>query len=78
MNNNQLENLLKLTASKMGTTPEELKKAAANGDLSKLIGNLGAEDSAAISKVLNDKEAAQKLLDSEQARKLMQLFGNNQ
>ena len=71
---NQLEAMLKLTAQRLGTTPEALKTAAQNGDLSKMLGQNTAESSA-LQKVLNDPEAAQKLLSTPQAQKLMKLFG---
>ena len=45
--NKQLENLLQVTAQRMGTTPEDLKIAAQNGDLSRMMGNMGAKESAA-------------------------------
>ena len=59
LNENQLEALLKLTSQRLGTTPEALKQAAQNGTLSNM---LGQNESAAMQKVLNDPEAAKKLL----------------
>ncbi len=70
-NEKQLEALLKLTSQRLGTTPEALKQAAQNGDLSKM---LGQNESAAMQKVLNDPDAAKKLLSSPQAQKLFQMF----
>ncbi len=72
MNQNQLEALLKLTASRLGTTPEALKQAAQNGDLSDMLGQNGS--SAEMQKVLNDPEAAKKLLSTPQAQKLLQML----
>lgn len=40
MDNGRLESLLKITAQRLGSTPEELKRAAQNGTLSKLLGNV--------------------------------------
>lgn len=76
-NNNQLEKLLQVTAQRMGTTPEDLKTAAQNGDLSRMMGNMGAKESAAMQKVLTDPEAAKKLLSTPQAQKLLELLGGN-
>ena len=73
--NKQLENLLQVTAQRMGTTPEDLKTAAQNGDLSRLMGNMGAKESAAMQKVLTDPEAAKKLLSTPQAQALLNLLG---
>lgn len=75
--NNQLEALLKVTAQRMGTTPEALKAAAQNGDLSQMMGNINQNESAAMKKVLSDPEAAKKLLSTPQAQKLLKLFQQN-
>lgn len=72
--NNQLENLLEVTAQRMGTTPGALKEAAQNGDLSNMMGNMGEKESAAMQKVLSDPEAAKKLLSTPQAQKLLNLL----
>lgn len=73
--NKQLENLLQVTAQRMGTTPEDLKTAAQNGDLSRMMGNMGAKESAAMQKVLTDPEAVKKLLSTPQAQALLNLLG---
>lgn len=73
-NNNQLEALLKLTSQRLGTTPEALKEAAQNGDLSQMLGNVTQNESAAMQKVLSDPEASKKLLSTPQAQKLLQFF----
>lgn len=70
----QLEAMLKLTAQRLGTTPEALKTAAQSGELTKMLGQNTAEGSA-LQKVLSDPEAAKKLLSTPQAQKLMKLFG---
>ena len=75
MNNDRLEALLKMTASRMGTTPDTLRSAAQNGDLSKMMGNIGESESSAVQKVLSDPEAAKKLLSTPQAQRLLQMLG---
>lgn len=70
---NNLEGLLKIAAQRLGTTPEALKTAAQNGDLSQLLQN-GGQETEAFQRVLSDPEAAKKLLSSPQAQKLMELF----
>lgn len=72
MDNDRLESLLKLTAQRLGTSPEALKQAAQNGTLSNMLGNTG--ESAAVQKVLSDPDAAKKLLATPQAQKLLQLL----
>lgn len=74
MNDNQLERLLQVTAGRLGTTPEALKQAAQNGDLSRMMNGMNQNESAAMQKVLSDPEAAKKLLSSPQAQKLLQMF----
>lgn len=74
MSNNRLESLLKTASQRLGTTPEALKQAAQNGDLSRMLGNMNQNESAAMQKVLSDPEAAKKLLSTPQAQKLLQMF----
>lgn len=72
MDNNALNNLLKIASQRLGTTPEELKKAAENGTMGNIVGN--NHESEMISKVLSDPEAAKKLLSSPQAQKLLKML----
>lgn len=74
MDNSKLESLLKITADRLGSTPEALKQAAQNGTLSDMLGNVSASDSAAMQKVLSDPDAAKKLLATPQAQKLLQML----
>lgn len=83
MNNNQpefnqskLEALLKVTAGRLGTTPQALKNAAQNGELAQLLNGANSAESAAMQRVLNDPEAAKKLLSTPQAQKLLQMLQN--
>lgn len=72
--NSRLEALLKLTAQRMGSTPEALKQAAQNGDLNRVMGNMTGEQNQAMQKVLSDPEAAKKLLSTPQAQALLKLL----
>ena len=74
MDNSKLEALLKITAQRLGSTPEALKKAAQDGTLSQMLGNASPGDSAAMQKVLSDPDAAKKLLATPQAQKLLQML----
>lgn len=76
--NNQLESLLRLTAQRLGTTPQALKDAAQRGDFSNILANPNSQENSALKKVLSDPEAAKKLLSTPQAQKLFQLFQNKQ
>lgn len=73
MNNSQLENLLKITASRLGTTPEALKAAAESGQLNSVLGN--AQGAERLQQVLSNPEEAKKLLSSPQAKRLLDLLG---
>ncbi len=74
MDNSKLEALLKITAQRLGSTPEALKKATQDGTLSQMLGNASPGDSAAMQKVLSDPDAAKKLLATPQAQKLLQML----
>ena len=72
LDNSRLESLLKLTAQRLGSTPEALKDAAQNGSLSQLLGQ--RPEGEAMQKVLSDPEAAKKLLSSAQAQALLNML----
>lgn len=75
-NEKELQSLLNTMAQRLGTTPDQMKAEAQSGDLSRLFGAMNPEDAAKIQKVLNDREAANKLLNSPQAQQLIrQLMG---
>lgn len=76
MENKQLENLLRIAASRLGTSPEALKQAAEKGEMEKLVGS--AKEGEMISKVLNDPEAAKKLLSTPQAQAMLKMLGKNE
>lgn len=71
-NNKNLQSLLSKAAKQLGTSPEELKNSADKGDFSKLLGNMNPEDAKMLQKVLNDKDAANKVLSTPQAQELLQ------
>ena len=71
-NNNELQSLLAMMAQRLGASPEDLKKGAQSGDLSKVLGKINPNDAAKIQQILNDKDAANKLLSSPQAQQLIQ------
>ena len=71
MEQNELEKLLKIASERLGTSPEQLNQGAQQGELSQLISNLDPVDAQSLQRVLNDRDAAQKLLDSPEAKELM-------
>lgn len=74
VDSNRLESLLKITADRLGSTPQALKKAAQDGSLADMLGNVQGSEGAAIQKVLSDPDAAKKLLATPQAQKLLQML----
>lgn len=70
----QLNILLQALSSRLGTNPKELKSAAEQGNINNLLKGLHPDDAEKIQKVLSDKDAAQKILSSAQAQKLMKKF----
>lgn len=73
-NQNQLEALLQHAASQLGTSPDQLKHAAQSGNLNRLIGGMNAGDAEQFRRVLSDPNAANKLLRTPQAQKLLQML----
>ncbi len=71
MGQNELEKLLRAASQRLGMSPEELKQGAAEGQLSELIRGMDPVDAQNLQRVLGDREAAQKILDSPQAQELM-------
>lgn len=74
-NNNQNKNLsedAKNLLKQNGIDPEQIK----NTDKSSLLKNISAEDAKKINNLLNDKEALDRLLNSDKAKAIMnKLFG---
>lgn len=73
-NNDELQNLLKIAAERLGTQPDKLKQQAENGNLQNMINNLNANDAAKLQQVLSDKDAANRLLSTPQAQILLKKF----
>lgn len=73
-NQDKLQNLLKTAAQRLGTQPEQLKQQAENGTLQKLLGQLSTDDAAKLQQVLSDKDAANRLLSTPQAKMLLKKF----
>jgi len=73
-NQDELQNLLKTAAQRLGTQPEQLKQQAENGTLQKLLGQLSTDDAAKLQQVLSAKDAANRLLSTPQAKMLLKKF----
>lgn len=75
---NQLEALLRHAAKQLGTSPEQLKNAAQSGNLDRIVGGMNDGDAAQFRRVLSDPNAANKLLSTPQAQKLLQMLQGQQ
>ena len=72
MNSKDMNNFMKNAREKTGIDVEKMKQAADNGNLDDFINkNLSADASRKLKNVLTNKEAAEKLLSTPQAKELM-------
>ena len=69
--NENLQDLINTASQRLGTTPEDLKKASQQGNVQNLLNQLDGEQAKKVQQILNDKEASQKLLNTPQAQALL-------
>ena len=67
-------NLAKIAAEKMGVSPEEISQMLKSQNADRLLSHLSAKDALRVKQVLSDKAAAEKLLSSPEAQKLLRKF----
>ena len=72
----QLELLLRQASKQLVVTPQQLKNAAQSGQLDSIISGMNAGDADKFRKVLSDPNAANRMLSSPQAQKLLQMLSN--
>ncbi len=77
-NKNQLDNLANIASKHLGTSPDELKKAAQNGNVQNLLSNMSPMQAQQIQKILSDENAAKKLLSTPQAQELLRRLSKNE
>lgn len=72
MNNNDLNKIMKNAQQKTGIDMQKMKQAADSGKLDDFINkNLSSDATKQLKSVLTNKEAAEKLLSTPQAKELM-------
>ncbi len=72
MNNNEINRLMKNAQQKTGIDMNKMKQAAESGNLDDFINkNLSSDATKQLKNVLTNKEAAEKLLSTPQAKELM-------
>lgn len=75
MNNNDFNSILKQAQKNSNIDLSKLKQAGEQGKLDDFINkNLSADASSQLKKILNDKQATEKLLSTPQAKELMKKF----
>lgn len=75
MNNNDFNSILKQAQKNSSIDLSKLKQAGEQGKLDDFINNnLSAQASSQLKKILNDKQATEKLLSTPQAKELMKKF----
>lgn len=75
MNEAQLQAMLKLAASRLNTTPENLRAAIENGSLDQITVQSANPQAEQLKKILNDPQAAKKLLSGPAAQQLFKALG---
>ena len=70
----QLNDLLRTLSNRLGTSPEELKSAAQEGNINNIVKGLNPNDAEKIQKVLSDKNASNRILSSPKAQELLKKF----
>ncbi len=76
-NSNDINNLINTASQRLGTDKETVENATKSGDLQKLLGNMNPEQLKKIQAILNDKQAAEKLLNTPQAKALLKKYMPN-
>lgn len=72
MNNNEMNRLMKQAQQKTGIDVNKMKEAADKGQLDDFVNkNLSSQATAQLKNVLTNKEAAEKLLSTPEAKELM-------
>jgi len=72
----QLQALLKYASQKLGVSPNELQKSLQGDALQKVASKLPPEEAAKFQEVVSDKAKMEKLLQSPQAKQLIEKFLN--
>lgn len=57
-----------------GMTPDEIKNVVNNGDVSKIMKNIGEDNAKKIEKILSDKKSTMEILSTPKAQSLLKKF----
>ena len=74
MNENNIEKLINAASNKLGTSPDNLRRALENGDIKTLSAGLSKSDKAKLRSVLSNKELMQKLKNASDPAEIMRML----
>ncbi len=69
--NNNMKNMMGVLSDKLGLDPKTVQDAVTSGSADKLMSSLSPQDAAKLKRLLSDKAATEKLMQSEQVKKLI-------
>ena len=69
--NSSMEKMIQLASSKLGVSPEKLKRTLESGNIEDMLGSMRREDADKLKKLMNDPSAKEKLLSSPEAAKII-------
>ena len=67
----KLNELLNMASQKLNTNPQRLRQAAQNCELEKLFSSLSPQQQKRLTRLMNDRQAAEQALNSPQAQQLL-------
>lgn len=75
MNPQNLDLLLKVVSSKLGTTPENLKQQLESGKFDSALNSMNSSDAAKFQQVLQNPQLMEKFMSAPQAQSLYKKMG---
>lgn len=76
-NSSSFDELLSKAGASAGTSPEKLRQAAKDGKLNEIFKGMDKEQLGKVQKILKDREATERILNSPQAQELMRRLRGN-
>ena len=67
----QLNSMLAIASKKLGTSPEALRQNIEQGNIAEVVKKMGGHDAEQVSRLLNNKEELEKLMNSPQVKELI-------
>ena len=77
MNDNDYNKLLQAASAKLGSTPEQLRKALERGDMASLTASLSKADKDKLRMILSNKALMEKLRSAGSPDEIMRMLGKH-